>query len=68
MRKHILVCLLSALCLGLAHSAATAEDTVKIGLIVPLTGGQASTGKQLDNAVSSICGKTAIASRAGRSR
>ena len=32
-------------------SAATAQDTVKVGLIVPLTGGQASTGKQLDNAV-----------------
>jgi branched-chain amino acid transport system substrate-binding protein len=31
--------------------AASAEDTVKIGLIVPLTGGQASTGKQIDNAI-----------------
>ncbi len=31
--------------------AAIAQDTVKVGLIVPLTGGQASTGKQLDNAV-----------------
>jgi branched-chain amino acid transport system substrate-binding protein len=30
---------------------ALAADTVKIGLIVPMTGGQASTGKQLDNAV-----------------
>jgi branched-chain amino acid transport system substrate-binding protein len=30
---------------------ASAADTVKIGLIVPMTGGQASTGKQLDNAV-----------------
>ena len=30
---------------------AFAEDTVKIGLIVPMTGGQASTGRQLDNAV-----------------
>ena len=28
-----------------------AEDTVKIGLILPMTGGQASTGKQIDNAV-----------------
>jgi branched-chain amino acid transport system substrate-binding protein len=35
----------------LASSAAIAQDTVKVGLIVPLTGGQASTGKQLDNAV-----------------
>jgi branched-chain amino acid transport system substrate-binding protein len=30
---------------------ALAADTIKIGLIVPMTGGQASTGKQLDNAV-----------------
>jgi branched-chain amino acid transport system substrate-binding protein len=30
---------------------ASAEDTVKIGLIVPMTGGQASTGKQIDNAI-----------------
>jgi branched-chain amino acid transport system substrate-binding protein len=30
---------------------ASAQETVKIGLIVPLTGGQASTGKQIDNAI-----------------
>jgi branched-chain amino acid transport system substrate-binding protein len=30
---------------------ARAEETVKIGLIVPMTGGQASTGKQIDNAI-----------------
>lgn len=35
----------------LAWSPAFAQDTVKIGLIVPLTGGQASTGKQIDNAI-----------------
>jgi branched-chain amino acid transport system substrate-binding protein len=34
-----------------ASSGARAEDPVKIGLIVPMTGGQASTGKQIDNAV-----------------
>ena len=28
-----------------------AQDSVKIGLIVPMTGGQASTGKQIDNAI-----------------
>src|SRR6266516_455525 len=28
-----------------------AQDSVKIGLILPMTGGQASTGKQIDNAV-----------------
>ena len=32
-------------------AAASAEETVKVGLIIPMTGGQASTGKQLDNAV-----------------
>jgi branched-chain amino acid transport system substrate-binding protein len=30
---------------------ARAEDAFKIGLIVPMTGGQASTGKQIDNAI-----------------
>jgi branched-chain amino acid transport system substrate-binding protein len=35
----------------LASLPAFAEDTVKIGLILPMTGGQASTGKQIDNAV-----------------
>src|SRR4051794_5341087 len=51
MRKQILVCLLAAACLGLAQATAAGQETVKIGLIVPLTGGQASTGKALDNAV-----------------
>jgi branched-chain amino acid transport system substrate-binding protein len=36
---------------GLALAPAQAEDTVKIGLILPMTGGQASTGKQIDHAV-----------------
>src|SRR2546429_8263474 len=30
---------------------AAAQDTVKIGLIIPMTGQQASTGKQIDAAV-----------------
>ncbi len=51
MRKQILSCLFAAAGLGLAPGAAIAQDNVKVGLIVPLTGGQASTGKQLDNAV-----------------
>src|SRR5262249_10238701 len=34
-----------------AFTPARAEDTVKIGLILPMTGGQASTGKQIDNAI-----------------
>jgi branched-chain amino acid transport system substrate-binding protein len=49
--------MLSRLVLGaaavsaLALAPADAEDTVKIGLILPMTGGQASTGKQIDNAI-----------------
>ena len=46
---------LSLLALGAMATAALAparaEDTFKIGLIVPMTGGQASTGKQIDNAI-----------------
>jgi branched-chain amino acid transport system substrate-binding protein len=34
-----------------AFGPARAEDSVKVGLILPMTGGQASTGKQIDNAV-----------------
>src|SRR6202171_4686397 len=34
-----------------AVAPAHAEDAVKIGLILPMTGGQASTGKQIDNAI-----------------
>src|ERR1700731_45848 len=34
-----------------ALAPARAQETVKIGLILPMTGGQASTGKQIDNAV-----------------
>src|SRR6202521_1018826 len=36
---------------ALALAPAQAQETVKIGLILPMTGGQASTGKQIDNAV-----------------
>jgi len=35
----------------LAFAPAQAQDAVKIGLILTMTGGQASTGKQIDNAV-----------------
>jgi branched-chain amino acid transport system substrate-binding protein len=35
----------------LAAGSAQAADAVKIGLILPMTGGQASTGKQIENAV-----------------
>src|SRR3954469_22402955 len=36
---------------GAAVTASHAEDSVKIGLIIPMTGGQASTGRQIDNAI-----------------
>ena len=36
---------------ALMGASAHAQDAVKIGLILPMTGGQASTGKQIDNAV-----------------
>jgi branched-chain amino acid transport system substrate-binding protein len=36
---------------ALALTPARAEDAVKIGLILPMTGGQASTGVQIDNAI-----------------
>jgi branched-chain amino acid transport system substrate-binding protein len=41
----------AAALLAAGMSAAQAQDTVKIGLILPMTGGQSSTGKQIDNAV-----------------
>lgn len=41
----------AAALLAVGTSAAQAQDTVKIGLILPMTGGQSSTGKQIDNAV-----------------
>ena len=34
-----------------ALTPARAQETVKIGLILPMTGGQSSTGKQIDNAI-----------------
>src|SRR4029077_12049213 len=36
---------------AVALAPALAQETVKIGLILPMTGGQASTGKQIENAV-----------------
>ena len=41
----------SAALLAAGMCAAQAQDTVKIGLILPMTGGQSSTGKQIDNAI-----------------
>src|SRR6202790_4506764 len=41
----------AALAGGERLAPAQAQGTVKIGLVLPMTGGQASTGKQIDNAV-----------------
>jgi branched-chain amino acid transport system substrate-binding protein len=53
MLTNCLVRLIAPLCILLAQPvlAAAADESLRIGLIVPLTGGQASTGKQLANAV-----------------
>src|SRR6187551_2068054 len=40
-----------ALAVAAGGAPAHAQESVKIGLILPMTGGQASTGKQIDNAV-----------------
>ncbi len=42
---------LAALALSLVAGPAMAQDTVKIGLILPMTGPFASTGRQIDGAV-----------------
>jgi branched-chain amino acid transport system substrate-binding protein len=50
--RKLIWSLLGAAAIGaFALAPARAEDTFKIGLIVPMTGGQASTGKQIDNAI-----------------
>jgi branched-chain amino acid transport system substrate-binding protein len=52
MPRTSLIAGLSALALGaLVAVAANAQDSVKVGLILPMTGPQASTGKQIDAAV-----------------
>jgi branched-chain amino acid transport system substrate-binding protein len=43
--------ILAVAALLMLPSLASAQDTVKIGLILPMTGQQASTGKQIDAAV-----------------
>jgi branched-chain amino acid transport system substrate-binding protein len=44
------IILVSALATALGGGAASAQDTVKIGMVLPLTGGQASVGKQIQAA------------------
>ena len=43
--------LLAIAALSVLPSVASAQETVKIGLVLPMTGQQASTGKQIDAAV-----------------
>ena len=43
--------ILAIAALSFLPSVVSAQDTVKIGLILPMTGQQASTGKQIDAAV-----------------
>src|SRR3954453_7627318 len=43
--------LLAAAAVAVMSATAQAQESLKIGLILPMTGGQASTGKQIDNAV-----------------
>src|SRR5712691_6131647 len=50
MMKRILAGFLAAAAVAIAGGA-RAEEPVKVGLILPMTGGQASTGKQIDAAV-----------------
>ncbi|HYX00470.1 MAG TPA: ABC transporter substrate-binding protein, partial [Reyranella sp.] len=47
LRRELIV----AAALSVVSSGVFAQDTVKIGLILPMTGQQASTGKQIDAAV-----------------
>ena len=50
-RTKVLSMAAAALANAAAINSAQGQETVKIGLILPMTGGQASTGKQIDNAV-----------------
>lgn len=49
-RRHHLAMLAAAVLAGTAGTAA-AQETVKIGVILPMTGQQASTGRQIDAAI-----------------
>jgi branched-chain amino acid transport system substrate-binding protein len=51
MLRREVVTIAAAAALAVVPSVASAQETVKIGLILPMTGQQASTGKQIDAAV-----------------
>jgi branched-chain amino acid transport system substrate-binding protein len=46
-RRSILAALMTLAAAGFAMTGAAAQDVVKVGLILPMTGQQASTGKQI---------------------
>ena len=50
-RSHLLLAASVVPASALAPQPMAAQEVVKIGLIVPMTGGQASTGIQINNAV-----------------
>ena len=49
-RQHLILLAYCALALGSAVTA-QAEDTVKVGVILPMTGPSASTGRQIEGAI-----------------
>jgi len=51
LRRQMLTCSAALAVAALLVGPAAAQDTVKVGLIVPLTGQQASTGKQIEAAI-----------------
>src|SRR3954453_14674746 len=51
LRRQMLTCSAALAVTALLAGPAAAQDTVKVGLIVPLTGQQASTGKQIEAAI-----------------
>lgn len=51
MLRNVLSATVAAVGLLACSATTQAQDAVKIGLILPMTGGQASTGKQIDNAI-----------------
>ena len=51
LRRQVLLGSAATAAAAFLTQPAAAQDTVKIGLILPMTGQQASTGKQIDAAV-----------------
>src|SRR3954467_15179175 len=49
--KALLVTACLAIAGALSLAGAQGQESVKVGLILPMTGGQASTGKQIENAI-----------------